>query len=144
MENKNHLSVKQQVKAFQAQVSSMLAKKPMTVKGIMAATGATQGTVRSALASLIQASQVEGSGGKPVVYKRVTGKPALLDTGGGRDTYTGAHPPYFRPGSYVPPAAPRVPMFVTDIPDGMFLSADTLTGAEVSAAALFESGVRFF
>ena len=49
---KNKLSVKQQVKAFQAQVLSLLTEKPMTVKEIMEATGATQGTVRSALASL--------------------------------------------------------------------------------------------
>ncbi|MHB1631304.1 MAG: winged helix-turn-helix domain-containing protein [Acidithiobacillus sp.] len=137
--NQNNLSVKQQVKAFQARVLSLLTEKPMAVKEIMEATGATQGTVRSALASLIQANQAEGSGGKPVIYKRVMNKSGEEQVGSRRDTYTGSRAPYFRPGSYVPPAAPRVPMFVTDIPDGMLLSADF----SADASALSERDTLF-
>lgn len=143
--NQNNLSVKQQVKDFRARVLSMLTEKPMTVKDIMAATGATQGTVRSALASLIQLNQAEGSGGKPVTYKRIMNKRNEEQVSGrrGRDSYTGAPPPYFRPGSYVPPAAPRVPMFVTDIPDGM-LADVMLASSDFSADALFEQYARFY
>ena len=139
MTNPSGLSVKQQVKAFQAQVLSLLTEKPMTVKDIMAVTGATQGTVRSALATLIQANQAEGSGGKPVTYKRVMNKSGEKQAGGERGTYSGNPLPYFRPGSYVSPATPRVPMFVTDIPDGMLSSSDF----SADASALSERDTLF-
>lgn len=119
-------SVKQQVKDFQEQVLSLLAEKPMSTSDIMLATGARQGTIRSALTALICSHQVEGSCGKPVMYKRIVNKDALCANvnRGSANHYTGDRPPYFRPGSYSPPATPRVPMFTASIPDEMLADFD--------------------
>ncbi|MBU2741262.1 hypothetical protein [Acidithiobacillus albertensis] len=112
MSKQSNSSVKQQAKAFQEQVLSLLAEKPMSTKEIMSVTGARQGAVRSALSALLHGDRAMALGGKPVLYKKLTDKPCAQFVSNVSAGYTGNRHPYFRPGSYTAPNFTRVPMFM--------------------------------
>ena len=89
---------------FQSLVKRVLTETPMTAKEIAEKTGGSVMMVRLVMASLEKQGHAISMGVRPIRYCAVK-MPAKLRQ---REDYRGEPMPYLRPGSYSPPAQPRI------------------------------------
>ena len=89
---------------LQTLVKSVLTDTPLTAQEIADKTGGSVMMVRLAMAALEKQGYAISMGARPIRYCAAK-MPAKL---GHREEYRGEPMPYLRPGSYSPPAQPRV------------------------------------
>ena len=123
--NRNFV-VRYDAEVIRERIFQVIRETPCSTRVIMQKTGYGQGTVRTILREATAKRLIVASG-KPVIY-------ALIDTPDlpvgtlerMENGYRGTPLPYFRPGSYVPPSQPRVPMFVMDVAESDLLAVDAM------------------
>ena len=96
---------------LQTLVKSVLTDTPLTAQEIADQTGGSVMMVRLAMAALEKQGHATSMGTRPIRY-RAAKMPAKL---GQREEYRGEPKPYLRPGSYTPPARPKITLAGTDI-----------------------------
>ena len=122
-----NIAVQSDAGAIRDRIFRVIREGPCSTQVIARKTGYGQGTVRTILQEAI-ARRLIAASGRPVLYTLVEDAPGLpvgtlecMDNG-----YRGTPLPYFRPGSYVPPSQPRVPMFAVEVAESDLLAVDAM------------------
>ena len=95
---------------LQQRVKDVLTDEPLTAQEIAEKAGGTISMIRLALGTLEHNGQAISMGARPIRYCRPK-MPQKIERG----EYTGEPRPYLRPGSYTPPARPKITLAGTDI-----------------------------
>jgi hypothetical protein len=95
---------------LQSRIKNVLADAPMTAQEIADKTGATVAMVRLAMGALESHGHAISMGTRPIRYCATKPKAKVH----ARGDYYGEPRPYLRPGSYSPPARPRVTLPFVD------------------------------
>ncbi len=98
---------------LQTLARSVLTDAPQTTQEIADKTGGNVMMVRLAMAALEKQGHAISMGARPIRYcaAKIPAKPVQRH----REEYRGEPKPYLRPGSYAPPAHPRITLAGTDI-----------------------------